>query len=60
MVRVVLDNDRDISYGGGSPDISNKHHEEVNYPEKVLDVARGGTGKEARSEVHNQVSKVSG
>ena len=60
MVRVVLDNDRDISYGGGSPDISDKHHEEINQPEKVFDVTRGSTGKEARSKVHNQVSKVSG
>ena len=60
MVRVVLDNDRDIPYGGGSPDISDKHHEKVYQPEKVFDVARGGTRKEARSEVHNQVSKVSG
>ena len=60
MVRVVLENDRDISHSCGSPDISDKHHEKVYQPEKVLDVARGGTGKEARSKVHNQVSKVSG
>ena len=60
MVRVILDNDRDISHSCVSPDISDKHHEEINQPEKVFDVARGSTGKEARSKVHNQVSKVSG
>ena len=60
MVRVVLDSDKDISHGCGSPDISDKHHEKVYQPEEVLDVARGGTRKEARSEVHNQVTKVSG
>ena len=59
MVRVILDNDRNISYGCGSPDISDKHHEEINQPEKVFDVSRGGTGKETGSKVHNQVSQIS-
>ena len=59
MVRVVLDNDRNISHGCVSPDISDKHHEEIDQPENVFDVSRGGTGKETGSEVHNQVFQIS-
>ena len=58
MVRVILDNDRDISHGCSSPDISDKHHEEVHKPEKVLIVAEGGSRQEARPEVHDQVPQI--
>ena len=59
MVRVILDNDRNISHGCVSPDISDKHYEEIDQPEEVSDVSRGDTGKETGFEVHNQVSQIS-
>ena len=51
MVRVVLDNDRNISYSCVGPDLSDKYHEKVHQPEEVSAVSRGQPEQETGSKV---------
>ena len=55
MVRVILDNDRNISHGCVSPDISDKYYEKVHKPEKVSAVFREHTRYETGFEVQTKV-----
>ena len=57
MVRIVLDNDRNISYSCVGPDLSDKYHEKVHQPEEVSAVFRREPDQETGSKV--QVFQVS-
>ena len=52
MVRIVLDNDRNISYSCVGPDLSDKYYEKVHQPGEVSAVFLGQPEQETRSKVH--------